>query len=284
MPQARGMRGRRLSLNPIPPFTRPRAGSGRAQALPRSSRLRDQFIEQRLRNAISDESQYGNLTTELSSIQTAFNDNGSTGISLALGKFWDSWDQLVQDPGSLSNQTDVYQAAQNLATNIQSTYQRLNTIATDEIPGKLQDTVDQANTLINKIADLNSAIADNESTGFPANDLRDSRYQALSDLSVLIPVKYTENSSGVVTVTTTDASGPLTIVSGDTATPITVSSTITGGQFGGLTTSLQDPQRLHGPVTRFCRHPHYPGKRHSYAKQRTGGFHRHGCRHDYRIQ
>lgn len=202
--------------------------------------MRDQFIEQRLRNAISDESQYGNLTTELSSIQTAFNDNGSTGISLALGKFWDSWDQLVQDPGSLSNQTDVYQAAQNLATNIQSTYQRLNTIATDEIPGKLQDTVDQANTLINKIADLNSAIADNESTGFPANDLRDSRYQALSDLSVLIPVKYTENSSGVVTVTTTDASGPLTIVSGDTATPITVSSTITGGQFGGLTTSLQD--------------------------------------------
>jgi flagellar hook-associated protein 1 len=201
---------------------------------------RDQFVEQQLRNAISDESQYTNESTELSSIQTAFNDNGSTGISQALGAFWDSWSQLVQDPGSLSNQTGVYQAAQNLATTIQSTSQRLNTIATDEIPGKLQDTVDQANTLINKIADLNTAIANSESSGFPANDLRDSRYQALSDLSALIPVQYSQDSNGVVTVTTTDQNGPLTIVSGGTATPITTSSTITGGQFGGLTSSLAD--------------------------------------------
>jgi flagellar hook-associated protein 1 len=202
--------------------------------------MRDQFIEQRLRNAISDESQYSTLTSELGSIQTAFSDNGATGISKALGAFWDSWDLLVQNPGGLAQQTGVYQAAQNLSGSIQATYQRLNTIATEEIPGKLQDTVDQANILINKIADLNSAIADNESTGFQANDLRDSRYQALSDLSALIPVKYTEDANGVVTVTTTDANGPLTIISGGTGTPITTSTTITGGQFGGLTDSLTD--------------------------------------------
>lgn len=210
--------------------------------------LRDQFVEQRLRDANSDLSQYTNVATELGSIQTAFNDDGSTGISQALGAFWDSWDQLVQDPSSLSNQTNVYQAAQSLATTIQSTSQRLTTIATNDIPGQLQDTVNQANTLISKIADLNTAIANSESTSFPANDLRDQRYQALSDLSALIPVKYSEDSTGVVTVTTTDASGPLTIVSGGTATPITTSSTITGGQFGGLTSSLSD---LNGYIDRL---------------------------------
>jgi flagellar hook-associated protein 1 len=209
---------------------------------------RDQFVEQQLRNAISDESQYTNLTTELSSVQTAFNDNGTTGISLALGAFWDSWDQLIQDPGSLSNQTDVYQAAQSLATAIQSTSERLNTIATDEIPGKLQDTVDTANTLIDKIAELNTAIANNESTGYQANDLRDARYQALSDLTALIPVKYSEDPSGVVTITTTDANGPKEIVSGGTATHITTDDTITGGQFGGLTTALSD---LNGYIGRL---------------------------------
>jgi flagellar hook-associated protein 1 FlgK len=209
---------------------------------------RDQFVEQELRDATSNASQYSNLTTELGSIQTAFNDDGSTGISQALGAFWDSWDQLVQNPSELSNQTSVYQAAQGLASTIQATSQRLTTIATNDIPNQLQDTVNQANTLINQIANLNTAIANNSSVGSQPNALIDQRYQALSSLSSLIPVSYSQNASGVVTVTTTDASGPLTIVQGGTATPISTASTITGGQFGGLTQSLTD---LNGYINRL---------------------------------
>ena len=106
----------------------------------------------------------------------------------------------------------------------------------------------KANTLINQIANLNTAIADDSSTGFQPNALIDQRYQALSQLSSLIPVNYSEDSNGIVTVTTTDAGGPLTIVSGGTATPISTASTITGGQFGGLTDSLTD---LQGYITRL---------------------------------
>jgi len=238
--QSKGYARQTAQVESSPAVYTPAGWLGTGATVTQVTESRDQFVEQRLRNANSDASQYTNLTTELSSIQTAFNDNGTTGISQALGAFWDSWGQLVQDPTNLSQQTGVYQAAQGLATTIQSTYQRLNTMATNDIPGQLQDTVNQANTLINQIANLNTAIANNSSTGFQPNDLIDKRYQALSDLSALIPVQYNENASGVVTVTTTNANGPLTIVSGGTATPISTSSTITGGQFGGLTQSLTD--------------------------------------------
>lgn len=202
--------------------------------------LRDQYIEQRLRNSISDENKYSSMSTQLGMVEDAFADDGSTGISEMLGNFWDSWDALGQDPTSTTNQTTVYNAATNLADSIRSTYSNLQDIA-DQLPDEIQDTVDQANTLINNIATLNEQISEIEgSSGYSANDLRDQRYSALQSLAALIPVNYSEDSSGLVTITTTDASGALTIVSGGTATPISDTNTITGGQLGGLKAAQTD--------------------------------------------
>jgi flagellar hook-associated protein 1 FlgK len=60
----------------------------------------------------------------------------------------------------------------------------------------------------------------------------------MDKLAQLIPVSFSQDSStGTVTVNTTDAGGSLTVVSGATGTHITTSSTITGGQLGGLLTA-----------------------------------------------
>jgi len=68
----------------------------------------------------------------------------------------------------------------------------------------------------------------------------------MDNLSQLIPVSFSTGSSGMVTVTTNEASGPVTIVSGGTATDISTSSTVTGGQLGGL---LQAQTDLNGYMT-----------------------------------
>ncbi len=204
------------------------------------AQLRDLYIEQRLRNSITDENQYGSLATHLGSIQDAFADDGATGISEMLGKFWDSWDQLGQAPDVVASQTGVYDSAANLADSIKAAYNRLNEIA-GQLPVEIDDTVAQANAIINNIADMNIKIIQAEGgTGYQANDLRDERYAALQDLAKLIPVTYSEDASGAVTVTTTDSSGPVTIVSAGTATPITNAMTITGGQLGGLKNAIAD--------------------------------------------
>ncbi len=213
---------------------------------------RDQFLEQQLMNAMSSNSQYTSLSGELTSIQSASADSGSNGISQALGNFFDSWSTLAQNPTGLTGQTAVYSAAQNLAGAVQSTYNQLNQIAT-QIPGQITDTVNQANALIDQIAQLNTAIAQSTTPTSQANELSDQRYQAMDSLAKLIPVSFSQNAStGMVTVTTTDASGSTTVVSGGTATPLTTPSTITGGQLGGLLTAQTKLSGYMGQLNTFA--------------------------------
>ncbi len=202
--------------------------------------MRDQFLDQKLTGSISDESKFSSLASELSTVSAVFQDNGESGISDALGAFWDSWDLLSQNPAGTVEQTGVYDSAKNLADTINSASSALSSEA-DSIPGQIQDAVDQANTLISKIADINKAITKTETSAFPANELRDQRYQALKDLSAIIPVSWSEDANGGVTVTTTDESGPVTLVTGGTVnTVLDSSNTISGGSLGGLKEALAD--------------------------------------------
>ena len=214
---------------------------GTGASVTQITQARDQFLEQQLMSAMSGDSQYTSLSTQLTSIQSACADSGSDGISEALGNFFDSWNTLTQSPTGLSEQTGVYSAAQALASAVQSTYSQLNAIST-QMPGQIDNTVNQANTLINQIAQLNVAIAQDQSSTNQPNDLIDQRYEAMDSLSKLIPVSFSQDpASGMVTVTTTTTGGPLTVVSGATA-PIRSRqpTAVTGGQLGGLQTAKTD--------------------------------------------
>ncbi|MGA2936078.1 MAG: flagellar hook-associated protein FlgK [Syntrophobacteraceae bacterium] len=230
---------------------------GTGATISRITSARNQFLEQQLMSAMSDDSQYSSLSTQLTAIQSACADSGDDGISQALGNFFSAWSTLPQDPTGLTGQTAVYSAAQNLASAVQSTYNQLNQIAT-QMPGQIENTVNQANALIAQIAQLNTSIAQSQTPTGQANQLSDQRYQAMDSLAQLIPVSFSQDpATGMVTVTTTDASGSLRVVSGGTATPLPTSlaspitSTITGGQLGGLLTAQTDLNGYIGQLNTF---------------------------------
>ncbi|MGO9021930.1 MAG: flagellar hook-associated protein FlgK [Syntrophobacteraceae bacterium] len=217
---------------------------GNGATISQITQSRDQFLEQQLMNAKSSDSQYTSLSSELKSIQSACSDSGDSGISQALGNFFNAWNTLAQNPTGLSEQTGVYSAAQNLASALQSTYSQLNDIAT-QMPGQINNVVNQANALINQIAQLNTAIANSGTPTSQANNLIDARYEAMDSLAQLIPVSFSQDpASGMVTVTTTNANGSLTVVSGTKPTQITTPPAYTSGQLGGLLTAQTD---LTGP-------------------------------------
>ncbi len=215
---------------------------GTGASVSQITQIRDQFLEGQLMGANSDYSQYSTLNSQLQTIQSADSDSGSTGITQALGSFFDSWDTLSQDPSDSSAQSTLTRAAQNLASTIQSTYGSLNQIATNGIPDQINDTVSQANSLIDQIASLNMSIvqAQADTSGAQANGLIDQRYQALDSLSQLIPVSFTTGANGMINVTTNDSGGPVPIVTGGTGTHLATPSTITGGQLGGLLQAQTD--------------------------------------------
>ncbi|MGA2228828.1 MAG: flagellar hook-associated protein FlgK [Syntrophobacteraceae bacterium] len=225
---------------------------GQGASISTITQSRDQFLEQQLMNAMSSDSQYTSLSSELTSIQSACSDSGDSGISQALGNFFSAWNTLSQNPTGLSEQSSVYSAAQNLASALQSTYNQLNDIST-QMPGQINNTVDKANTLINQIAELNKEIVQCQTPTSQPNDLIDQRYEAMDSLSKLIPVSFAQDpATGMVTVTTTNANGAQTVVSGTTATPVTTPPAYTGGQLGGLLTAQTDLTGYIGQLNTFA--------------------------------
>ncbi|MGC9195546.1 MAG: flagellar hook-associated protein FlgK [Syntrophobacteraceae bacterium] len=211
------------------------------------SEARNNFIEQQLMNANTSDSYYTNLSSELTTVQAAASDSGSNGISQALGNFFDSWSTLAQDPTGPAAQQSVYSAAQSLATAIQSTYSQLNQVA-GQIPSQITDTVNQANTLIQQIQTLNQSILTTGQVSQP-NSLIDQRYEAMDQLSQLIPVSFSTESNGSVDVSTIESGASTNLVLGATSsTPIASSSGITGGELGGL---LQAQTSLSGYMAQF---------------------------------
>jgi flagellar hook-associated protein 1 FlgK len=211
------------------------------------SEARNNYIEQQLMNANTSDSYYTNLSSQLTTMQTMASDSGSNGISQALGSFFDSWSTLAQDPTGPSAQQTVYAAAQSLANAIQSTYSQLNQVA-GQLPTQITDTVNQANTLIQQIQQLNQSILTTGAVSQP-NNLIYQRYQAMDQLSQLIPVSFVTNSNGTVDVNTVESGATTNLVSGATSsTPITSTSGITGGELGGL---LQAQTSLTGYMGQF---------------------------------
>ena len=62
------------------------------------TQARDQYVEQQLMASASQESDYRTRASFLETIGTYLKDDGTTGLSSDLGKFWDAWDALSQNP------------------------------------------------------------------------------------------------------------------------------------------------------------------------------------------
>jgi len=174
---------------------------------------RDQYVERSLMRSIGSQSDYEARATALASVGAQLLDDGDEGISSALGTFWDAWEALSQNPSGLSERTAVTQATTNLASVIRDASSRLADTAAD-LELEARSEVGTVNGLLERIASLNEAIRLSEGGGQSANDLRDLRYQALTNLAESLPISYQEETNGTLTISIEDASTEITLVSG----------------------------------------------------------------------
>lgn len=179
------------------------------------TQVRDQYIESQLLGSVSQESDQRTRSTLLGVITSRLTDNGTSGLSQDLGAFWDSWQALSQNTQGLVEKDAVLASAQNLVDSIHGAQGAL-VESRQSIDAQIGDAssgmIAKINDLLAQIGDHNQRIVGYEGTGQSANDLRDLRYQALSELSQYIGISYTEQSNGAVTVTMTDGATPINLV------------------------------------------------------------------------
>jgi flagellar hook-associated protein 1 FlgK len=168
----------------------------------------------------------------LQQVQSLFPEpNGSGAISSQLASFWNAWDAIAQNPTSPAPYTQVVEQAQGLATTFNQTAQQLGQAATDA-SSQLSSLVNQDNTLLAQVAQLNGQIVTVASSGASPNALIDQRNQIVSQLATDLGVQATDQPNGTVTL----AVGGITLVQETTATSLKTQPAQSSGSGSGSST------------------------------------------------
>ena len=163
------------------------------------TRQMDRFVERQWLTANSDVSYWNSRTESLYSVESLFDEDDSYGLSTALGDFWSSINGLTEYPDSSASREELLASAQTLA----STLSTLNA-GLDEsllaLEDAMADAVEEANTLIQGIAEVNGEIIGKEDDPV----LADQRDQLIRELSSIVDVSVQYNENGSVTVLTAE--------------------------------------------------------------------------------
>ena len=162
-------------------------------------RVRDGFIDTELRTEQQSMKRWENQEQNLTQIEGIFNEPSDSGLSTVMTNFWNSWADLSNDPQNGAARETVRESGASLAKTFNQLHTRLADLQTN-LDQDLKVSVDEMNSMLVQVANLNERIASSENRGIQANDFRDKRDQMLEDLSGYADIRIVERQDGAVTV------------------------------------------------------------------------------------
>ncbi len=163
-------------------------------------RAHDQFLTSQLRSSISGESEASRFLFLASRVDNLLA-NEETGLTLNLQNFFNSVQDVSDQPSSIAARQVMISEAGSLATRFQFLDTRIYDIS-HEVRSQLTNDVRDINSLTDAIAQLNNRVAQaiGEGGGAQPNDLLDLRDKAIEDLSGFVGVNVVEQSDGALNI------------------------------------------------------------------------------------
>lgn len=192
-------------------------------------RIREEFLDVQLR---TENKHYGYWEAKrdvLQKVEGIMNEPSDTGMQKVMDELWKSWQDLSQNPESLSARAVVRQRA----IAVTETFAALNTSLTElqrDLDNVVATKVIDINSIAQQLANLNRQIGDVVPHGYQPNDLYDQRDVLLDKLAKLTDVKVTNLNSGMIQVTIDGQE----LVNGRTAVTMAVEKDATTG-FNNIT-------------------------------------------------
>jgi flagellar hook-associated protein 1 FlgK len=162
-------------------------------------RIRSLFLDQQFRSESHKLGKWRFLNQTWSQVESIYNEPEDTGLSALLDSFWNSWQDLANNPESESARVAVREQASLLVNSFHHLSTRLRDLR-ESLDADINTMVLQVNNTAVQIADLNQSIISAELTGNTANDLRDRRDYLVDQLSQSVNVGVLEQSNGSYTV------------------------------------------------------------------------------------
>ena len=137
-------------------------------------------------------------TRPLSELERIFS-IGEENISTEINRYFDSWQELSANPSGLVERDIVIQRGELLSEKFHLTINDLNKVK-DNINDSIISKIDDINSKISEIAELNDRVFTIEVQGQTANGSRDRRDMLAKDLATSLGVKTYEDSKGMMAV------------------------------------------------------------------------------------
>ena len=208
----------------------------------------DQFLQAQITSANSVTTQASTYNSYYQSLQQAMgqisqSDTGGNDISSQLATFQTDLSQLAATPQNTSLGNAAVGALDDLASNMRSTSQQIQTLRT-QADQQISETVDDANTQLDTINDLNTQIATAQAQGQSTAALNDQRATALQALSGDLGIGYYTDQQGAVQIYTAGGQSLLTgnVVNHLSHNAVTISDTMSypSGGINGITVGNTD--------------------------------------------
>jgi flagellar hook-associated protein 1 len=166
------------------------------------NRALDVFVQNQLRTETSGGGYADQMANILGQLQSVYGTPGGDGtLETALSNFTTSLQALSNNAGSHSAQAVALSAAQSLAQQLNTTTQGVQTLRTNA-DQDIGNSAAQANTDMSQIAQINSQLQGLKPTDPQAATLMDQRDGAISNLSKLVDIRVTTDSSNQTNVFT----------------------------------------------------------------------------------
>jgi flagellar hook-associated protein 1 len=181
----------------------PSGGPGSSALFAGVSRDLDTFIQSQLRTETGGAGFANQNANILGQLQSVYGTPGGTGtLETAFNNFTSAVQAISTSSTGLSAQTTALSAAQVLAQQLNTTSQGIQTLRSN-VEQDIGTSVTQANTDLNQIAAINTKLQGISPTDPSAAALEDQRDNAINNLSNLMDVKVTTDSSNQANIFTT---------------------------------------------------------------------------------
>jgi flagellar hook-associated protein 1 FlgK len=183
------------------------SGAGSGTIVSGTQRINDEYLEKQIRSSQKELSKYEEKEILFKQVEDIFNDMNDDGLSHSIGKFFNDFRKLSQEPESQAMRHAVRESSQAMVDHFQKIRNHLQDISrhTEE---RIAGSISEVNHLTKHIASLNDKIRALSLSGGNTNDFLDQRDVALKALSSLLETSVYQNESGAISVNL-PGSGPL---------------------------------------------------------------------------
>jgi flagellar hook-associated protein 1 FlgK len=158
-------------------------------------RIQDDFVLNNLRSQNARGQSYAAIDSSLSEVESILGSIDNDHLGNALSAFFKSWNALSQASINTTMKENVVASAKSLIADFRSIDDGLTALESN-IDSSIQLEIGNLNRLLGQVADMNGQIMAAETSGEPANDLRDQRDLLITQVSSIAEVSVLEREDG----------------------------------------------------------------------------------------